>query len=465
MKAARYYVLFRCNIKCKERSDCILKLNMPDKYLLDCLRIHVINLSQPGSADGKVKDAELWQGARTLVNPNLPFKLEAGGHSIVCDIIAPYNVEPKKLGVILATSKELEEFTNVELEEQAEYADQYTPYKYGVIFRERIYVPGDAALSLHVRLKKGGQAHPPASKEEKRPAGKKEVPEEKQAGIVAEKELDPPRRIKLELFESGERIFEETGFNHMVISHVKLRKTEEPAGEGKPLHSYILQCQFDISCWAESIKKCEETADISWVLKVISPVSVAVLKDTEKEDKEQGIREGWEDAQPGRADKAKQSRAHFLAICKKNRGEELTPEEQELAKDEGMMKRRAEEKQWGLPNQIAKKAGVKEVKKQPAKGGPPVKEEAEIVEVEKPLPEPSAHVNAEIKEYLEHSKRDRLILIKDTKGKAKKRTPEEVELIKQKQETEIQSFEKYIKEKMDKDELQKKEREEVNFAL
>ena len=245
----------------------------------------------------------------------------------------------------------------------------------------------------------------------------------------------------------------------MMIPHVRLQKTEE-AGEGKMNRSYILQCQFDISDWANCVKKCEETADVGWVLKVISSASVAVVKDTEKEDREQVIREGWEEAEQGRAEKAKQSRAKFLAKQKKMRGEALTPEEEELAKEDSLSKKK--EEKWGLLGQAAKKAGVKEVKKQPGKGAPAKHEdEPEPIELDKPLPEPAAHINNEIKEYLEHSKRERLIVLKDPKHKAKKRTPEEIEQIKQKHETETQNFEKYLKEKKEKEEQEKKEREEV----
>jgi hypothetical protein len=362
--------------------------------------------------------------------------------------------------LILVTNKELAEFTNVELEEQAEYADLYVPYKYGVVFRERVYVPGNTTLSFHVRLRKGGQLKSVAAKEEKKGTAKKDAQEDKLLNVVPEKNLEPHRRIKVELIESGETVFEKMGYNHLVIPHVKLQKTEE-LGEGKLNHAYILQCSFDISDWPNCIKKCEETADVGWVLKVISSASVGIVKDTEKEDREQVIRESWEEAEPGRAEKAKQSRAKFMAKMKKMKGEALSPEEEELAKDD--MSKKKEEK-WGLLGQATKKVGVKEVKKQAGKAAPAKQEaEPEALDLEKPLPEPAAHINSDIKEYLDHSKHDRLIVLKDTKHKAKKRTPEEIEQIKQKHETEIQNFDKYLKEKKDKEEQDKKEREEVNF--
>jgi SMC interacting uncharacterized protein involved in chromosome segregation len=84
------------------------------------------------------------------------------------------------------------------------------------------------------------------------------------------------------------------------------------------------------------------------------------------------------------------------------------------------------------------------------------------LDMDKPLPQPEAHVNDEIKGYLEHAKKDRLIIVKEGKQKAAKtRTATEIEQIKQKQEAELVAFEKYYKEKKDKDEAEKKAREEA----
>eukprot|EP01022_Parablepharisma_sp_SALTPOND_P002364 TRINITY_DN1096_c0_g1_i1.p1 TRINITY_DN1096_c0_g1~~TRINITY_DN1096_c0_g1_i1.p1 ORF type:complete len:1297 (+),score=217.97 TRINITY_DN1096_c0_g1_i1:10066-13956(+) len=457
LKQNRYYVLFRFNFTTKDPStECILKLGITDRYLLECMRFHVVNQIQPGAPDGKIKEAELFQGGTITIQHNTAFSLTSGSYSLICDIMAPYNVEATKIKVALATLPEVTDFTNIELEEQAEYGDLYTPYKYGMIFRERVYVGGETPVSMHVRLRKGGYVKPPPAKEEKK-GGKKE-PEEKPV-VVQEKDLDPPRRIKVEIMEDGEVIYEKMSYNHISIPHMKLRKTED-AGDKKTKNTYIIQCGFDISDWPECVQKCDETNDINWVLKVVSPGSVSIVKDTEKADKEQAIKESWEAAEPGRTEKGKQSRARFLALQKKLKGEELTEQEQELLKEPSQ--RKEEDNKKPAAGQ-AKKPPAKEVKKQPGKGGVPVKSEEEVgqvLDLTKPLPEPQEHVNQDIKAYLEHAKKERLIVLKDTKHKAKTRGLTEIEQIKQKQEGEMEAFEKYYKEKKEKDELEKKERED-----
>jgi len=41
--------------------------------------------------------------------------------------------------------------------------------------------------------------------------------------------------------------------------------------------------------------------------------TIALIKDTDKEDREKALKASWETAEPGRAEKAAKSRAKFLA--------------------------------------------------------------------------------------------------------------------------------------------------------
>ena len=60
---------------------------------------------------------------------------------------------------------------------------------------------------------------------------------------------------------------------------------------------------------------------------MLSTETLAILKDTTKEDKEKAIKKSWEDNEQGRAEKAKKSRRKYLAQLKKDRGESLNEEE------------------------------------------------------------------------------------------------------------------------------------------
>ena len=71
----------------------------------------------------------------------------------------------------------------------------------------------------------------------------------------------------------------------------------------------------------------KKTNEITWHLKVYSTETIAIIKDTDKEDREKALKASWEQNEPGRAEKAKKSRQKYLLQLKQNKGEELTEEE------------------------------------------------------------------------------------------------------------------------------------------
>ena len=63
--------------------------------------------------------------------------------------------------------------------------------------------------------------------------------------------------------------------------------------------------------WPECKTLNEETENVHWILKTFSNDTLVVIRDTEKEDREKGIKKSWEDNEPGRAEKAKKQRIKF----------------------------------------------------------------------------------------------------------------------------------------------------------
>ena len=208
--------------------------------------------------------------------------------------------------------------------------------------------------------------------------------------------------------------------------------------------------------WPECKTANPETEDIEWVMKWFSSETIALIKDTDKEDKEKALKQSWETAEPGRAEKAKKSREKFLAQQKFARGEELTQEEHDL-----MNEKRERVKKKDLEEIVLDKKG------QPAKGGkapakPDPKAKAKAQQEEKPvqedesknrvLPMPESHVNTSIVEYLSHFKRDRVIDVPCTdpdKLGHKRSDSEKVRIaaeIKEKREEQKHSHEKDVQE-------------------
>jgi hypothetical protein len=64
--------------------------------------------------------------------------------------------------------------------------------------------------------------------------------------------------------------------------------------------------------WPEAKTANESTDNMSWVMKFFTSETVAMIKDTDKEDREKALRVSWETTEPGRAEKATKSRARYL---------------------------------------------------------------------------------------------------------------------------------------------------------
>ena len=78
----------------------------------------------------------------------------------------------------------------------------------------------------------------------------------------------------------------------------------------------MLQAIFDLTLLPEYATSSEASENISWVLKMYSSDTVALIKDTDKEDREKALKVSWETAEPGRAEKAAKSRQRFLLLKK-----------------------------------------------------------------------------------------------------------------------------------------------------
>lgn len=121
--------------------------------------------------------------------------------------------------------------------------------------------------------------------------------------------------------------------------------------------------------------------------------TLALVKDTDKEDREKTLKASWEAADPGRAEKASRSRQRYLLAKKQKAGEELNEEEMEILKE-----KRERVRKKDLEEQVnVKGKGKAPAKADPKKGGKgapvPEKSDEEDDTKKRILPEPANHVN------------------------------------------------------------------------
>lgn len=86
------------------------------------------------------------------------------------------------------------------------------------------------------------------------------------------------------------------GYNEALFSNISLKSTKAADAS-----NYYVQASFDLREWPEAKEVNEATNKIFWSMKVFSLDSVAVVRDTDKEDQDKEIKRQWEEKEPGRA--------------------------------------------------------------------------------------------------------------------------------------------------------------------
>ena len=80
--------------------------------------------------------------------------------------------------------------------EPFEYGDKYAPWKYGIIFKEKIFVgPDHTSAALNIRLKRGAN------------------------------DLTEKRLFKVEVLDQGKVIYQQLGYNQITIGHFMFRSS------------------------------------------------------------------------------------------------------------------------------------------------------------------------------------------------------------------------------------------------
>lgn len=127
-----------------------------------------------------------------------------------------------------------------------------------------------------------------------------------------------PKLFKVQVLDHGNVIYQKEGYDQITISHFMFRSSHQlPESnadnqEEETKHQYVIQALFDLYEWPECKTENSDSQDITWHLKIYSSETLAIVKDTDKEDREKALKASWEQAEPGRAEKAKRSRLKFI---------------------------------------------------------------------------------------------------------------------------------------------------------
>jgi hypothetical protein len=323
--------------------------------------------------------------------------------------------------------------------EPYEIMDRYVPNRHGVVFKELLYAGDLLHTTFDIRLRRETvRSNTSNAQAFDKKAGKVDVSQT----CVVEENVDNPItekvRMKLELYRSGELLNTWDFYNGITLHHLYLEgvpyippvktgkgdKNEQP--KEVPNIPYIMICYVDLTEVPFWLKNKSTSSDIGWVIRVFSNETIGFVKDTSKEDMERALKESWEIAEPGRADKAKKSRAKYMIQLKKDKGEELTYEEEQFLNEERERKTFTHIEE-NLEKNNADKTGKGgkglnvSAKKDNTKGGkllnpikPPSVHSTPVgtkIDFNKPLPKPDEHTSKYLKEFLEYCYQERVCVL------------------------------------------------------
>lgn len=240
-----------------------------------------------------------------------------------------------------------------------EISDKFTNNKHGIIMKEQVHIPEMVSFSLDIEFKKKLRPKSPKSQNSGSLQGSQSGGAGGNPNSPKEadfKKIEKSIRIIMEITKEDKIIYTNQFFTKTFINHLELTlpaakdKENMPAvevqspkadkkGKGKdePVISnapapFNMILRLDLSEAPRELQnEYEDTEnEYFWFVRFFSTENIALMKDTSKEEREALLKEGWEQKNTGRAEKAKLSRKKYLLMGKKNRGEPLTPEEEQL---------------------------------------------------------------------------------------------------------------------------------------
>ena len=151
-----YHVFQRFNVTLnseEEAARLIFRYKCADSYLDSYFKFILIDRSQPSSGSKEKKYLELYNQERLAPDQELSLTKSDQGYSLLVEGILPYTVMPETaLNLDFLSSNPGVAIEPVEQLDPLEYSEAYLPHKYGIIFKEKVFVGDTTLASLYVSI-------------------------------------------------------------------------------------------------------------------------------------------------------------------------------------------------------------------------------------------------------------------------------------------------------------------------
>ena len=128
-------------------TECVFRVSHTDKYLHSFMRMKVVDRQQ--RVVDSVRDlteAHTVNTLNTLTTQKMTFQPNDGaGYVLLVEGMMPFNVGEGTLSLDVFTNREALALEQVEQLDPLEYTDRFAPNKYGIVFKEKIFV-GDTRV-------------------------------------------------------------------------------------------------------------------------------------------------------------------------------------------------------------------------------------------------------------------------------------------------------------------------------
>lgn len=159
MEAHKYQMFGKYDFKIAEENTSVhIKIDTPnDRNLLNYMRVRIVDKKH---SSGDRTEAHKVTTINQMNLRNLQLKPNGDqGYSLIVEGSMPYNTTEGQLVIDTHSNQESFALTESVQCEPVEYSDAYHPFKYGIIFKEKVVIsPVDhTSATMNIKLLKGGK--------------------------------------------------------------------------------------------------------------------------------------------------------------------------------------------------------------------------------------------------------------------------------------------------------------------
>lgn len=328
--------LFRLLIQINQPLMIMLITNQKDNYAINFTECLLINT--------KTNNKRIIERNHLIKIDNVQGK----EYVITINITPPFNLQEESYDIDVLYDNQNGENTIAQIENIPPYDiyDYYIPNKHYLLFQEYVFSGDKVYAMLNVKLIRIIQED--CENNDNKAIVSKGNKDKQNANMsqIKQMPIEDTIRMKLVLLNKDNELINSWDFfneitiqniifeGNVLVENKKDKSSNAKGNTNKEDNSppgnlpYLLKCYMDKSELPRQYQSAENVNRIGWSIRIHASDTIAFCKNTTKEDKERAMMSGWEAVEPGRSERAQQSRRRFLLQKQKLEGIEIGKEDE-----------------------------------------------------------------------------------------------------------------------------------------